>query len=161
MSTPPRPTRHDPAVKRAAALAILPIVKAWLRNNTADDQAIVSDLICCADSDSYRFAKRLDDRGWGPDAELTEILEGFDTRATYRALVRSWVIDHSITVSQKIGDVVVLRGVQARVVAIYPETAEIVAQPIISDGKVYGETGGWVHPTEDAAPAPSVSEERA
>jgi hypothetical protein len=155
--TSKRPSRYAEAIKREAARAILPEIKNWLRNNTADDDELVADLVRCADSDSYAFAKRLDDQGWYPDAELVEILEGFDTYGAHNRAVLAWVAAEKITVPFAVGDLVTLRGQTAKVVAIRANTAEIVAQPVIPDGHSYGDTGGWVHAAEDATPAEVTS----
>ncbi len=161
MSTPPRPKSHEPSIKRAAVEALLPQVKEWLGDGHESDEDTLRDLIAAADDDAYSFARKLDDKYWSPDAELVEILAGFSTYPAHQKAIKAWVIEHGVTVSQTIGDVVTLRGQQARVVAIRPETAEIVAQPLNPDGRDYGESGGWVHAIEDARPAPSVSEVRA
>lgn len=165
MSKPARPTRYSPAIKRAACEAILPRIREWLGDNHESDEETLRDLISAADEEAYSFARRLDDKYWSPDAELVEILGSYDTHAPHYAAVKAWVAEHGITIAQAIGDIVTLRGQQARIVALYPGTAEVIAQPLIPDGRTYGATGGWVHPTEDAAPAietaPSVSEERA
>lgn len=153
MSAPARPKRYSPEIKRAACEAILPRVKEWLADGHESDDDTLRDLISAADEEAYSFARRLDDKYWSPDAELVEILAHYDTHTPHQNAVKAWVVAHGITVSQQIGDVVTLRGQQARIVAIRQDTAEIIAQPLVPDGRDYGATGGWVHATEDATAA--------
>lgn len=123
----------------------------WLSEGRHDVDEVRQQLIRCADDDAYRFASNLDSRCyWFPDADLVEILGGFSTYSAREKAVKEWVSAHAITVPYAVGDTVTLRGQAARIVDIRPETAEIVAQPVVPDDKNYGTTGGWVHPAEDA-----------
>jgi len=162
MSAPARPKRYSSEIKRAACEALLPQVKQWLGDGHKSDEDTLRDLIRAADEEAYRFARRLDDEYWSPDADLVEILGGFDTYTPHKKAVEAWVIEHGVAITQAVGDIVTLRSQKARIVAFCPETAEIIAQPLLSDDHDYGTNGGWVHATEDAQPgtAPSVSEER-
>lgn len=81
----PRPKRSDPAVIRAAVLDLLPDVMKWLERNGEEDTADEREQVTAqlleaarwADADGYELAKRLDQDGWAPDAELVDILDGF------------------------------------------------------------------------------------
>lgn len=152
MSYPKRPTRYDAAIKRQAVEAILPAVKSWFRDKPPADECLLRDLQRCADTDAYEFAKRLDEHGWCPDAELVEVLTGYDTYGAHHLAVREWVSANAVAVPYSLGDVVKLRGQSAKIVDIRAATAEIIAQPTVPDGHNYGATGGWVHAFEDASP---------
>lgn len=148
---PARPRHRDPDIIAAAVDEILPDVMGWLSEGRHDADEVRQQLIRCAEDDAYRFASNLDSRCyWFPDADLVEILGSFSTYSARETAVKEWVSTHAVTVPYAVGDTVSLRGQPARVVDIRMETAEIVAQPVVPDGKNYGSTGGWVHAVEDA-----------
>lgn len=152
---PPRPKSYDKAFTEAACREILAEVQSWI-GEPCDADEILADLVRCADPEAYRFARNLEDRcGYDPDTDLVDILEGYSTYEPHRAAVKAWVSENGISVPYETGQEVMLRGRLSRIVNIKTETAEIVVQPVEPDGRNYGETGGWVHPFEDAKqPAP-------
>lgn len=156
--TPARPKHRDPDIIGAAVDEILPDVMGWLSEGRHDADEVRQQLIRCAEDDAYRFASNLDSRCfWFPDADLVEILGSFSTWPARERAVKEWVSAHAITVPYAVGDTITLRGQAARIVEIRAATAEIVAQPVVPDGKNYGETGGWVHASEDVKPFEAVA----
>lgn len=158
-----RPSERHPDIRREACKAILSDVKEWCGSRPRREQQILDDLTECADGDKYTFARNLERLWrWDPDGDLIDILENYDTYNALKDATEIWVKYHDIRVPHQVGDIVVLRGEDARIVDIRPKTAQIVAQPLQDDGISYGEKGGWVHGFEDVrltSPQPSEIQE--
>ncbi len=149
---PLRPKFWSDATKAAAVEAIIDDVAEWA--DLPPDE-IRADLIACFDRDGFIFAKNLDLHYWGDvNAALVEILDraGFALSSAHETAEAAWVDLHQIKVPFAIGDFVLVRGIEARIVDIQHKTAKIIVQPVVSDGRDYGEKGGWIHSFEDATP---------
>ncbi|MBS9476201.1 hypothetical protein [Ancylobacter radicis] len=147
---PPRPCR-SPEIKEAAVDDILKDVMEWLKADQAEAEGVRKLLILCADDDAYRFARNLESRFWDADADLVEILSGYDEYSATRAAVIKWVAAYGITVPFSAGDVVTYQCAEGektgRIVDVYPGTAQIIIQPLKPEEAIehhFGDKGGWV-----------------
>lgn len=111
-AAPPRPSRHDAAIVKAAAEALAPRVEKWMASDgdefgCGEVAEQIAEIIGTHDHDGYRLAKRLHDRfGYEPDSELVEILEDASfkiTEANHFATLR-WMADWNIQPRLSIGD---------------------------------------------------------
>lgn len=108
---PPRPERKD--CRPAAAEALADDVIRWLEETDGkqDRADIVAQLLKVSSydwSDGYTFAKRLEERGWSPSAELVEILDSAAHllwQAHDRA-AETWVKEHNVRLTLEVGAMV-------------------------------------------------------
>lgn len=107
MTAPARPNRHLPLVREAACTALLPDYQRWLgRPAGYEKSADLRDLLRCAATGGYAFAKALQDRcDIEPDAELVEVLEGYSAceDEVLARLVAQWVSENSIPTPFAVG----------------------------------------------------------
>lgn len=70
----PRFSRKD--LNRAIAEELYPEITAWLKDDNDDKEWSITQLVGALSyaDDGYEVAKRLEDEGWAPDAELVDIL---------------------------------------------------------------------------------------
>ena len=103
MPPPTRPARSDCILTAANELA--PEVQEWSSDNWSHEE-VVNILIDHWDFDGYRFARKLEDIYWHPDAELVAILDEAEyliTRAHNKA-VGEWIEKWDIKPKLEIGD---------------------------------------------------------
>ena len=149
-----RPSRRSPDVQRPACGEILHDVLTWLQPDRAEPEEVLEDLVKAADEDAYQFARNLEHRGWYPDANLVEVLGGYDTWRVHDRAVKDWVFRHGIVSPFNVGDLVRWRGRELRVNELRPLTAEIVAQPVEpTDAEVlshrHAQSWGYIIAVED------------
>ena len=158
-----RPRRNDPRAVLAAAKALLPDVKEWLRGDQAqpNDEGTLADLTKAMlyDRDAYQIARNLERQFWSPDGELVEILN-----SAYRALddaendlVKEWVESQGVTVPFYVGQIVeFFSGAKQRtgtITAIQADVAKCVVAP--PDDPKFKAGGGYVVPAEACTPVQS------
>lgn len=158
---PPRPTRYDAAVKRAAAERMMPEIVEWLGKDwkEADREEYISDLIGIAHLwDGYEAAKELE-RGhhWAADAQLVEILDGATAAwVAENEAVKAWVETNQIKPALAVGDrVATKRQGEGAIVAIHLDTATYVVQTdeyLAERPQQAGLRGGYVIAYEDVTP---------
>jgi hypothetical protein len=113
MPIPERPKRHSKEVMKRAVELLGEKVKQWLAqyNEKLDEDGLAS-LLKCWDLDGYRFARRLDEDMWEPDAQLVEILNDahfFEAQA-HREAIKQWVDDWDVQPQIEEGQRVMLNG---------------------------------------------------
>ncbi len=75
---PSRPKYFTSSIAKRVAELLLPEVRRWLGDEAGDDDEIVTDLVDAINyglDDGYEIAKRLECRGYRPDADLCDILD--------------------------------------------------------------------------------------
>lgn len=134
---PARPRRHDPEVVERAIDLLLPDVLRWI----GDDKDLgsvrpnlVKILAHTSDVDGYALARKLDDMGWCPDAQLVEILDDFelDLGEALKEKVRDWVRSHDLRLTLREGDPVTFEAnrspLEGTISSLLPDTAEYEVQ---------------------------------
>ncbi len=114
-----RPGRRDGCVRRRAAEMALPAVKRWMGGDTGfrNDKGIVEELMKhIGGYDGFHIAKSLDERGWGSDSDLVEILDEDFICQAEKELVSQWVKCLGIKSQFPISSQVIFRGETGRVV---------------------------------------------
>lgn len=163
------PRRKFAVIKEAACRRLLPPVLDWLAESDADETAraeVLASLIQAADPDGYDFARNLERLSYwdGLDSEMVEILDTYDgiRHDIVAQMVRAWVAANGITLDLEVGARV--RDLQRRcvasltatsadlplrigtVVALRPETAEVVVQFDEERHRFAGSDGGTILP---------------
>jgi hypothetical protein len=95
---PQRPGRYEDEISKRAAELLLPAVQRWLGSEA--DERTLPELIKATRiyDEGYEIARALELRGYSPDAELVEILDGmflFRLQAHEEA-VKNWVKAHDL-----------------------------------------------------------------
>lgn len=105
--TPPRPKRRTFEVVEGACKSLVREVCQWERRSEPEPAAVLAALIHAFDDDAYRFARNLEQRrGWAPDAELVDILDGSSAaaRQVHDQIVKDWVAQNHIDCPFALGD---------------------------------------------------------
>lgn len=147
-----RPYRSSIEVRRLAVLTIIKEVAEWLADEP--DDHLEETLAKHADSDGYQFACNLDRAaGWSPDADLVEILSGYNDHDAWKKVCRDYVSMYGVTVPYGVGEEVSFRGAPAKIVRVDADVAQVVVQPLTGpEVKRFGDDGGYVVNAEDVTP---------
>ena len=117
-------------------------VNNWCNNETSledcisDTEEILKHNI---NGDGYELAKEFEDKGYGADSELVEILDGvwFQTSKLVRDAIKRWVITDDIKPQFEIGTTVIVnygsKKVEGQITDINTDTAEYLVC-IFSEG---------------------------
>lgn len=93
-----RPSDNDELFLKLVAEQIYPDVARWLAPDDHDKDSVMDDLvdILSNEQDGYKLAHDLDHKGWDPDAELVEILDGVShhRHTIESAMTALWVKHH-------------------------------------------------------------------
>lgn len=123
----PRPKRHDAAIRRQAAEALVPEIEEWLGESISGPECeeLVRTLSSCCGDDAYDIARELERGGYTPDSSLVEVLDGFDTYRIHADAVRLWIAETGATPKLSIGATVAIpvkmaehNGVVGEIIAI-------------------------------------------
>jgi hypothetical protein len=129
----PRPKRHDKAILRQAAEALVPEVEEWIGESISDQERerLVSTLASRCGDDAYDIARELERDGYTPDSHLVEILDGFDTYRIHAEAVRVWIAETGAAPKLAIGATVAIparmrehEGVVGEIAAINERSGE-------------------------------------
>jgi hypothetical protein len=111
------PDEREPIVRSAAARSLAPAIAAWIndmsyKQGTPIYEELVAEIAQVADAtDGYAAARKLENnKGWCPDSELVELLDGLPyavSRACDR-LTALWVSTFGVTVPFVLDDTVTL-----------------------------------------------------
>lgn len=154
------PTEHSEEVRTAAAKKLWPEVLQWLKgagDNYAEEAEDEFLKIMCRslDTDGYQLAKDFDD--WHPDAELVEILDGFDSDVycACREARENWVEVTGWAPAFSAGDVVEFRSGFEWVLGKITEVRATEGLYIISKNlSAVPRTGGFIIAHTDVRRAP-------
>lgn len=129
-----RPNSYDPKIITAAVREILPDVVRWLADDRVSQHDLLNDLVrvLSGSCDGYRAAKKMEDVGYEPDAELVEILDAYSTYSALRDAERRWVAENNIAAVFAVGTVVKARWggrpIVGPICEIHSETAHYIVQ---------------------------------
>lgn len=152
---PPRPSQRDEAIRRAAAETCLDdAIIAWAGSTYRPEEREdwIADLAAVIEDDGYHAARALDHKGWYPNSELCEILDGSWLWKAERDAVRLWVTSNCIKPKLAIGaeaDTIHGRGT---IVGIDPACALYTVQTddwLAKNPSQVGGSGGYVIPFEN------------
>lgn len=104
---PPRPRANDPAIRRQAVETIMPEIIAWFAEDwrERDREEIMAQIAAVVtEHDGYAACRVLERKGWDPNADLVEILDGLSTWQAEREAVAAWVAANLIQPTLAIGD---------------------------------------------------------
>lgn len=163
--TKTRPQVSDPNVVARACKMLRPQLEEWFKHdNEPLDEAILTDLanIINTYDDGYYFAKRLDEKGWGCDSEMVEILNDVYSYIcdAFKEIETQWFLDSGITLKYKIGDKVQAtrnrKAYVGEIISIFSDTGHYSVF-IESEGHVRTGVGtnGAIFPLEDVTDIPA------
>ena len=148
---PPRPSRRDKAICRAAAEACLDgAIIAWAGKDYKPDdrEEWINDLASVIDlGDAYDAARDLERSHWKVNFELCEILDGSWIWDAEDMAVRSWVAANLIKPKFEIGAIVTTSRDRGEIVLVDEERATYVIQTekfLAENPDQVGRAGGYV-----------------
>lgn len=151
---PPRPHLRDPEIIAAALEPVLGDVVQWCLDtgHSANTDSVRSELMKTFDSDAFNHCTLLDQIGWLPDARLVAILDDISVEHALQQASIEWVRRYGVTVPFSAGDrVSTPQHKAARVVDVFPATAQIVIQPDDEKERWAGQPkSGWIINPESA-----------
>lgn len=125
-----RPTWNDEMTKELAQV-VGEQLNEWCNNETDLEDCIETSehiLSWCRNDNGYEIARRFEDEGFSPDAELVDILDSvsMECYSITEKAVKKWVAENNLKLKYEIGQNVLAKlvrmgDVECEIVAVYPD----------------------------------------